>query len=67
MNAAEIIAEIRSLPRPEKGKVLRFVSELTAEELEIARAVEEGGADIEAGRFKTQEEAEALLESWFER
>ncbi|NEQ69074.1 MAG: hypothetical protein F6K21_26945 [Symploca sp. SIO2D2] len=65
MNAAEIIEEISRLPHEEKGKVVQFVREFTDEELEIAQAVKEGGTDIEAGRFKTQEEAEELFESWF--
>lgn len=65
MNAAEIIAEIRALPLEEKGKVVQFVRKLTEEEAEIAAAVEQGIADIEAGRYHSQEEAEKLLASWF--
>ena len=42
-----------------------FVRELSEEELEIAQAVKEAGCAIEAGRFKTQEEAEELFESWY--
>jgi predicted transcriptional regulator len=34
------------------------------EELHIMAAVRRGRADIAAGRTKTQEEAERLLESW---
>jgi predicted transcriptional regulator len=34
------------------------------EELRIMAAVRRGRADITAGRTKTQEEAECLLESW---
>ena len=34
------------------------------EELRIMAAVRRGRADIAAGRTKTQEEAERLLESW---
>lgn len=65
MNAAEIIAGIRSLPLEEKGKVVQFVHKMTEEEADIAAAVEEGLADIAAGRSHTQEEAEKLLASWF--
>ena len=34
------------------------------EELRIMASVRRGRADIAAGRIKTQEEAERLLESW---
>jgi len=34
------------------------------EELRIMAAVRRGRADVAAGRTKTQEEAERLLESW---
>jgi predicted transcriptional regulator len=34
------------------------------EELRIMASVRRGRADIAAGRIKTQEEAELLLESW---
>ena len=34
------------------------------EELRIMASVRRGHADIAAGRIKTQEEAERLLESW---
>jgi len=66
MSAAEVIEQIKSLPPEEKGKVVQFVREM-GEEAEIAAAIEEGIADIEAGRFHTQEEAEKLLASWFEK
>lgn len=34
------------------------------EELRIMAAIRQGRADVAAGRTKTQEEAERLLESW---
>ena len=64
MNAAEIIAEIRSLPHEEKGKVVQFVREMTEEEAEIATAIEEGIADIEAGRVYSSVEVREQLKSW---
>ncbi|HXW14389.1 MAG TPA: hypothetical protein VEN79_07750 [Terriglobia bacterium] len=39
-------------------------AEETTEELRIMASVRRGRADIGAGRTKTQEEAERLLESW---
>tara|TARA_B110000037_G_C16966299_1_gene443123 strand:- start:483 stop:728 length:246 start_codon:yes stop_codon:yes gene_type:complete len=67
MNASEIIAEIRSLPREEKGKIVEFVRHMSDEEREIAEALEKGFEDIKAGRVHTQEEVRKQLESWFEK
>ncbi|MCH6259449.1 hypothetical protein MLD52_23035 [Puniceicoccaceae bacterium K14] len=65
MNAAEIIEEIRGLPHEEKGKVVQFVRELSEEETEIAAAIEESLADIDAGRVYSSAEVREQLKSWY--
>jgi predicted transcriptional regulator len=53
-------AVIDALQRLPEGATLEEISE----ELRIMASVRRGRADIAAGRTKTHEEAEKLLESW---
>ena len=60
----ELIAKIKNLPEGVSVAGIEEEVALAGQEAEVLAAIEEGQADLAAGRSKTQEQVQALLNSW---
>jgi predicted transcriptional regulator len=60
----ELIAKIKDLPDDVSTDRIREELDLAMREKEILAALDEGHADITAGRVKTTEEVQAQFDGW---
>jgi predicted transcriptional regulator len=60
----ELIAKIKELPDDVSTDRVREELDLAMREKEVLSALEEGHADIAAGRVKTIEQVQAQFDSW---
>jgi predicted transcriptional regulator len=60
----ELISKIKELPDDASTVRIREEIELALQEKEILAAIEEGYADVAAGRTKTIDQVQAQLHAW---
>lgn len=60
----ELITKIKELPDDASTVRIREEIELALQEKQILAAIDEGYADIDAGRVKTVDQVQAQLNAW---